>query len=186
MKYTSLLLVALAFTALSLTVPGCTSSTPAPAQATQKGAAFLQALRNAEYSVDFINTGKARLKDGVFEEPAAPGSATTTRVQLGEERALGDVNGDGAEDAAVTLWVQPGGTGTFHYVAVVINEKGMPKPLAPEFLGDRIIVKSLAIQPGKVVVTLLERRPDEPMTAKPTIEVTRTFKLQGGKLVEVK
>ena len=126
------------------------------------------------------------MKDGVFEEPAAPGSATKIKVQLGKDPAFGDLNGDGVEDAIVTLVVEPGGSGTFTYLAPVINDHGTPKPGAAVLLGDRIIVKSVSIQNGEVVVTMLTRKPDEPMSAEPTVEVTRTFKLQGDQLVEVK
>ena len=90
------------------------------------------------------------------------------------------------EDAAVTLVVDPGGSGTFTYLALVINEKGTAKPIASILLGDRIVLKSLAIQQCNVVVTMLKRKPNEPMGIEPKIEVTRTFKLQSDKLVEVK
>jgi hypothetical protein len=33
---------------------------------------------------------------------------------------------------------------------------------------------------------MITRKPDEPMSAEPKVEVTRTFKLQGDKLVEAK
>jgi hypothetical protein len=152
--------------------------------ASQEGVSIMQALPNAEYPIDVASTGKAQLEDGVFEEAAAPGSATKTRVSLGEEQAAGDLNGDGARDAAVTLVADPGGSGTFTYLAAVLNQGGVARPIASVFLGDRIIVKSLAIQSGEIVVTLLTRKPDEPMAAEPTVEVTQKFRLQGDELVE--
>jgi hypothetical protein len=88
------------------------------------------------------------------------------------------------EDAAATLVVDPGGSGTFTYLALVINDKGAARPLAAVLLGDRIIVRSILVQPGGVMATMLLRRPDEPMTARPRTEITRTFELQGGRLVE--
>ena len=145
----------------------------------------MKAIPNAEYLIEDIGSGKVSLKNGTFEEPTAPGSATTTKVQLGEEQAFGDVNGDGIDDAAVLLVADPGGSGTFTYLAIVINENGNAKPIASVFLGDRIIIKSLATDSGNVVVKLLDRKPDEPMSAEPTQEVTRTFKLVGDKIVEV-
>jgi len=157
-----------------------------PTQAPQNDDDFTQALSNAAYPVEGTSTGTAQLKDGVFEEPAAPGSATKIKVQLGKDPAFGDLNGDGVEDAIVTLVVEPGGSGTFTYLAPVINDHGTPKPGAAVLLGDRIIIKSVSIQNGEVVVTMLTRKPDEPMSAEPTVEVTRTFKLQGDQLVEVK
>jgi len=159
---------------------------PPPTQAPQHYTSILQSLPNAEYPIEIVSTGKAQLKDGAFEEPAAPGSAIKTRVWLGEEHAFGDVNGDGTEDIATTLVADPGGSGTFTYLALVINDKGAAKPLATILLGDRIIVKSLTIQSESVVVIMLDRKSDEPMSAEPKVEVTRTFKLQDDKLIELK
>ncbi len=157
-----------------------------PAQPPRQQASILDALPNAEYPIQIASTGKAQLKDGVFEEPVAPGAATKTTIRLGKEQAVGDVNGDGAEDAVVTLVVQPGGSGVFTFLALVLNDNGTAKPVTSVLLGDRILVKSLAIQPGAVVVRMLTRKPDEPMSVTPTVEVRRTFKLRGGKLVKEK
>jgi hypothetical protein len=150
----------------------------------QEGGSIMQALPNVEYPIDVASTGKAQLEDGVFEEAAAPGSATKTRISLGKEQTAGDLNGDGAKDAAVTLVADPGGSGTFTYLAAVVNQDGVARPIASVFLGDRIVVKSLAVQSGEIVVTLLTRKPDEPMAAEPMVEVTRKFRLQGDELVE--
>ena len=156
-----------------------------PTHVPQKSASILHALPNAEYPIKFTSTGKAQLKNGFFEESVAPGSATKTKIRLGKEQVFGDVNGDNAEDAAVTLVVDPGGSGTFIFLALVINKKGTAKPIASVLLGVRIIVKSLAIQSGSVVVTMLTRERGEPMSAEPKVEVTQTFKLQGDTLDEV-
>ncbi len=58
------------------------------------------------------------------------------------------------------------------------------QPAQVRLIGDRIVVKSLAIQPGTVVVTMLTRNPDEPMSAAPTVEVRRAFKVRGNHLLE--
>jgi len=157
-----------------------------PTQAPQSSASIRQTLPNAEYPIELTSTGKAQLKNGVLEESVAPGSATKTKIRLGKEQAFGDVNADGTEDAVVTLVVDPGGSGTFTYVALVLNETGTAKPLAAVLLGDRIILKSMAIQSGRITVTILSRKPDEPMSTEPKVEVTRTFKLQGDTLIESK
>ena len=147
---------------------------------------MVQALPNAEYPIDITSTGKAQLKSGAFEETAAPGSATMTQVTLGGQQAVGDLNGDGLQDAVVTLIVDPGGSGTFTYLAAVINQNGTPKPVASISIGDRIIVQSLVIQSSEIIVIYLTRKPEEPMSAPPTVEVTQIYKLQGNELVEQK
>lgn len=168
------------------TPAGDTSLDTAPTRTPQIKASILEALPNVEYLVELASTGKAQLKDGLFEEEAAPGSATKTKIQLGKIQAIGDVNGDGLEDAVVTLVVDPGGSGTFTYLALVLNQAGKPKPLAAVLMGDRIIVKSLALQNGNVQVTILTRKSDEPMSTEPTVEVMRVYNLQGDQLVETK
>jgi hypothetical protein len=145
----------------------------------------MQALPDAEYPIDLVRTGRAQLRDGVFEETVVPGSATKTRIMLGNQQADGDLNGDGIRDAAVTLIANPGGSGTFTYLAAVIAQNGTANPVASVLLGDRIIVKSLAIESGEIIVTLLTREPDEPMAARPTVERRRRFKLRDGNVIEI-
>jgi hypothetical protein len=173
-------------TSSTQTPAGDTSLDSAPTQTPQAKASILESLPNAKYLIELASTGKAQLKDGLFEENAAPGSATKTRIQLGKIQAVGDVNGDGLEDAVVTLVVDPGGSGTFTYLALVLNQEGKPKPLAAVLLGDRILVKSLALHNGIVEATMLTRKPDEPMSAEPTVEVIRRYNLLGDQLVETK
>ena len=55
---------------------------------------LLPDLRNAEYPIDITKSGKARLKDGYFEETVAPNAATKIKIWLGKQRVLGDLNGD--------------------------------------------------------------------------------------------
>jgi hypothetical protein len=143
-----------------------------------------QALANAAYPIEGAATGKVQLHDGQFEQAAAPGSAAKIEVRLGTAEAFGDVNGDGTEDAAVTLVADFGGSGTFTYLSLVLNEAGAVRSLPAVLLGDRIIVNSLAIHDGSVVVDMLTRRTDEPMSDTPTVAVTRTFTLRGERLME--
>jgi heat shock protein HslJ len=171
--------------ALSVTFVRADMAVTSHKHSRQLNASIKPALPNAEYPVDDASTGKAQLKDGVFEESIAPCSAGKIKVLLGKEQSFGDVNGDGAEDAAVTLVVDSGGSGTFTYLALVLNENGTAKPVSSILLGDRIVVKSLAIQAGKVVVTMFIRKPTDSMSMAPKIEVTRKFKLQSAKLIEV-
>ena len=158
---------------------GMSSAPPDPA-----GTSILEALRNAEYPIDVVRSGKVQLKDGFFEETVVPGSAIKTRISLGKQQVTGDLNGDGAQDAAVTVVANLGGTGTFTYLAAVGNRDGAAEPIASVFLGDRIAVSSLVIESGKIHVTVLTRKPGEAMVARPTVEVKRKFKLQGDLLVE--
>jgi hypothetical protein len=127
----------------------------------------------------------AQLQRGLFEAEAAPGSASKIRIQLMETpRASGDLNDDGADDKVVILNAETGGSGAFTYLAAVLYENGEAKPVASVLLGDRIQLRTIGIDHGIIRVTLLTRRPDEPMTAAPTVEERKSFKLEDGRLRE--
>jgi hypothetical protein len=136
------------------------------------------ALANAEYLSEFASSGKARLKDGVYREKAAPGSAIDIVIALADPYALGDLDGDGVEDAAVILIVESGGSGTFYYLCAVLNEDGTPLNEATLYLGDRIKIKDLSIRGGRIEIDMLVQGRGDPM-AKPTREVHQAYELSG-------
>jgi hypothetical protein len=111
------------------------------------------------------------------------GSATRLSVRIGDILATGDLDHDGVDDAAVTLIVDPGGSGTFIYLTAVLNEVQGPRAVASTLLGDRVAVKSIAIQDDTIVVRLLEHGPGEPLASVPTFPIDRIFTLQNGQLV---
>ncbi|MDR3576761.1 MAG: hypothetical protein P4L50_23095 [Anaerolineaceae bacterium] len=168
-----------------ITAPPITEPTVA-LTATQVTPSILPALANANYPIDITSTQMAQLKDGVFEESAAPGSASKITVTLGKNQVEGDLNGDGVPDSAVTLIADPGGSGTFTYLAAVINKNGTADPLNSVLLGDRIILKSLTFQSGQIEVEYLDHAANEPLASDPTLAVNKKFKLQDNKLIEVK
>jgi hypothetical protein len=155
-----------------------------PPRLTQEKPKFLSGLSEAEYPLDIFPAGKIKLINGLAEEPNAPGSATKIRVQLGKERAFGDINHDGALDAVVSLYVDTGGSGSFIYLSAVINRQNEPDSATTIFLGDRISIQSLAIESEIISLTTLERKPDEPMSAIPSVEKARKFIFQDNQLLE--
>jgi hypothetical protein len=144
MKTKSFMAISLLLACLLSACAGSAGATLSPTATTQSSIA--EALPNSKYLIDCTSSGNAQLKDGSFEEQAAPGSASFIKVQLGQQ-SFGDINGDGLEDAAVTLIADTGGSGTFTYLALVVNDNGTARPLPAVLLGDRIEVKSLTIHP---------------------------------------
>ncbi len=127
------------------------------------------------------------LRDGVFEEPAAPGSAAKITTRLLDARDVGDLAGKGLRDAAVVLTQTGGGSGTFYYLVAVLNAgsgKGTATPAV--LLGDRIGVEGIGIASGKITVRLMVRGPGEPFAAAPSLRATRIFEVKAGALSEVK
>ena len=64
------------------------------------------------------------MTDGVAETAAQPGSATKNIVRIVGDPVAGDADGDGDPDAALLIQNDPGGSGTFYYAVVAINEVG--------------------------------------------------------------
>jgi heat shock protein HslJ/LysM repeat protein len=139
-------------------------------------------LANAEYKSEFTQSGTAQLVDGEFSEPAAPGSATMTKVMLlPEYTAYGQLNGQDA--AAVVLVSDPGGSGTFYDLHAVVAEDEQPVDVASTSLGDRIQINSLAIENGLIVIDMVQAGPEDPMCC-PSQQVVKTYELEGDQLVE--
>jgi len=123
------------------------------------------------------------LAGGSLEVETAPGSASKMKVYIFDTPAVGDLNGDGVPDAAVLLAVDSGGSGTFYYAAAAININGVYKGTNAIFLGDRIAPQTVEIKNGEAIFNYAERKTGEPMTAQPSLGVSKYFTVSGGVLV---
>jgi hypothetical protein len=123
--------------------------------------------------------------EGRHEMPSAHGSATKTRSAVTGRPVYGDLDGDGAEDAVLLITHDPGGSGTFTYLAVAIFLKDGFQGVETFYVGDRIKPMEIAIRRGLIVVRYTDRRPQEPMSALPTVDQTRCLRLINGRLVEL-
>jgi uncharacterized membrane protein/heat shock protein HslJ len=142
----------------------------------------IEVLQNAKYQSEFAIDGSVKLSNGTYRGKLVPDSASELIVMLSDHVAFGDLNGDGAEDAVVVLISDPGGSGRFRHLGVVINEKGSPQHVASQLLGDRVKVNSLSVRSGEVAVQMMTHGPKDPMCC-PTLKVTWNYVLQEGKLV---
>lgn len=134
-------------------------------------------LKNAAYPNEWPKDGVAQLVDGVYREKYLPDSATEMVISLADIRTYGDLNGDGADDVLVILISSPGGSGTFFYLAAVLNQGGAPKPVATAFLGDRVIIRSAAVKAGQIVLEMITHGPDDPMCC-PNMDRRQVYILQ--------
>jgi hypothetical protein len=140
------------------------------------------ALRNATYPSEHPRSKQAMLRDGLYEEEVAPGSATKLHIQLADIVGFGSLDDDSLPDAAAVLIASPGGSGTFIYLVAVSNSDGTASPLATTLLGDRVAVRAVRIEDRKITVSMRVRGATDPF-ALLTREVTRTYSLQGNQLV---
>lgn len=142
----------------------------------------LETLGNAEYKLEYPSSGTAKLTDGVYKEKYTEDSASQLVITL-YNSSIGDLNGDGADDAAVILVSAPGGSGTFLDLAAVLNESGKPVNVATTFLGDRTQVKSFSVSSGYIDISAVTHGEDDPMCC-PTKQVSWSYQLQGNELVD--
>jgi len=139
-------------------------------------------LKSGEYRSEWSTEGKIKLSDGIYKEKITSESATEFVIKLSDRIAYGDLNGDGAEDAAVILASNPGGSGTFYELAAVINVKGKANYAASAFLGDRVKVEEVDIRSGQIVVKMVTHKRNDPMCC-PSLKVEQKYALQGDALV---
>jgi len=137
--------------------------------------------KNATYIVEGENV---TLTGGRAEE-IIPGSASKIITQYFGNEAKADFNGDGKDDVAFILTQDGGGSGTFFYVAVALSKGSGTIGTNAIFLGDRIAPQTTEFRNGEIIVNYADRRPGDSMTTRPSVGVSRYFKVIDGKLVEV-
>ena len=86
------------------------------------------------------------------------------------------------EDAAIFLIHDPGGSGTFFYVAGALNINGKFQGTNAMLLGDRITPRDLQIRNGVLIAKYADRRPGEPMIVPPSILMSKYLILKDDQL----
>jgi hypothetical protein len=136
---------------------------------------------NATYSID---GAPVTLINGRSEQAAVSGSAETITTQLFGAPVLGDVNGDGVNDAAVILVQTGAGSGTFYYAAVALATSSGTSSAGTVgtnaiLLGDRIAPDTTQIANGIITVNYADRKPTDPMSTPPSIGVSKYLVVAG-------
>ncbi|MCA9363205.1 META domain-containing protein [Candidatus Kaiserbacteria bacterium] len=120
---------------------------------------------NTTYDID----GEAfALVDGLVQKSIAPDSASKNTVRTFGEPAYGDIDGDGDDDAVLILVQDFGGSGTFYYVAVAVNDNGIYKGTDTILLGDRISPQNYSIFDGRAEVNYVVRQDGEDFSVPPS------------------
>jgi len=148
----------------------------------------LAELENVTYTGIGDGQAPVTLTDGEWQgQPFVDGGASRPRVGLVRDfRLTGDLNGNGAEETVVLLWSNSGGSGTFDYLAIVgRDESGAALNLATAALGDRVKIRTAAIDAGgMIVVNTVQAGPDDAACC-PGQKFKRTFILAQDSLSEV-
>jgi len=144
---------------------------------------MVKAFKNGTYAID---SAPVTLLGGISVVLAAPDSvAEVTTRYLGNE-AFGDLNGDGRDDGIFILAQENGGSGTFFYAAAALSSDQGYMGTNAVLLGDRIAPQTTEFKNGLIIVNYAERSPGEPMTAQPSVGVSKYFSVGLGALIEWK
>ncbi len=145
----------------------------------------LDQLRNAEYHLPLLGDEDTPIQFTDGQGQFVFGEGATERVHAGlvnDTVAFGDLDGDAIADAVAVVFISGGGSGTFIHLVAMLDRDGAPIQVAHAFLGDRVPVNSLAIASGEIVAQTIMHRPSDGLCC-PTLEITRSFALQGIQLV---
>jgi hypothetical protein len=121
-----------------------------------------------------IDTQEFDMSDGVAEIAPSQGSGTANTLRLIGVPVLGDSDGDGNPDAALLVEHDPGGSGTFYYAVVAINDGGSYRASNAVLLGDRIEPRAVEFTDGRFVYTYAERKPGDAMSERGSVEKSVT------------
>lgn len=129
----------------------------------------------------WAKSGKVCFSNGEYREPKVPGSTTELTVKLTNKKAFGKL--EGKEAGAAILVTEPGGSGTFYDLALLVKkEQGWINQDAA-FLGDRIKIHSLAVLNEEIVIGMTNHGPADAMCC-PNRQVIQRFVLRDGRLIK--
>jgi hypothetical protein len=127
-------------------------------------------------------TATVRLQDGALL--SLPPDLAGKNISVFGQEVSGDLDGDGRADLIALVTDVTDGSGTFFYA---VGARGTADGYAPltnmVFLGDRIAPQSSWYADGAAHIAYAERRKDEPMTARPSVGVSLTLRIEGTTLV---
>jgi hypothetical protein len=169
------------------------SSTPAYAQTTEPitptvattpvtftipSTISIEALSNLTYTLSSLGGASLGLSGGVFEDAERGARSALQDSTI----ALGDLDGDGQQDAVVIITTTIGES-TFVDLAAVLQRDGILVNLPSMTLGDRVQVSNTAIVDGVIRLGLVVHGPDDLLCC-PTLSTARAYRLRDGQLVD--
>jgi len=112
-------------------------------------------------------------------------SENSVKTLIFGKPVLGDLNGDGINDAAVIITQDTGGSGLFYYVAAAISDTKGAHGTNAIFLGDRIAPQNIEIKNQQIIANYADRKSGEPMTKTPSEGVSAYLIFDGTVLKKI-
>lgn len=179
---------------LLIVLIGCRPATPPPAFVDQTEAApdpinesisspatptiapdQVEEIRNAQYQLGTAEGLQlVQLANGTFEQ-GTPGSEDFISVQVTDFVAIGDLNADGSEEAAVLISENYGGTGVFVFLTIYSKIDETWTFQTSSMVDDRPELRELSISNNEIFLDAVIHGTDEPMCC-PTLRTMRHYR----------
>ena len=174
----------LAFTVLLVAVMACSRGGPVVVTEEVGGVPTAFELAHATYSG--IMNEPVTLTGGRWEgEPYVEGGASCPTVGLVDHFTLtGDLDGDGLDEAVTLLWESSGGSGNRLFLAAVASGDGVITNLSTALIGDRVQIRSGAIDAGRITLDIVRAGPEDAACC-PTEKALATWALSGDGLSQI-
>lgn len=140
-------------------------------------------VKNYRYYLAF---GKkyVQLKDGGSKKGNNPDNYLNAELKI---FSLGDLDGNGTDDAVVILVHNSMGSGSFFELTGLVAdpEDDCIRQTNSILLGDRIIIHSLSLNSGKILLDHTVAQPGDPSCC-PTKRIVRQFRVTDNRITEIK
>jgi hypothetical protein len=142
----------------------------------------VEQIRNGPYQLGFtdalriIQLSEGRYQDGV------PSDANYVEVHVTDFIALGDINGDGVNEAAALVAEDYGGTGVFVFLALYVEKAGEPEFLTSVYIDDRPVIEDVSFDGNQVFLVSITHDADDPFCCA-TLKNERHYQLNDNQLI---
>jgi heat shock protein HslJ len=131
------------------------------------------------FTSESVQSGNFQLENGIYKEPAAPGSTSFVTIRLTDHIVYNTLGSQ--ESAAVILTIDSGGSGTFYHLYILKKNDNGWQEINSHFLGDRISIEEFIVEDNTIKIKLLGPAQDEPITGK-GLTTFRTFSFEGDEI----
>jgi hypothetical protein len=158
-------------------LPESASITPGiPTQAAPLSGISADQVKNAEYQLGAADVPRmVQMVNGSYQEGAA-GGADFVEVRVTDFIALGDIDGDGVNEAAALVSENYGGSGVFVFLALYTVQNDAAAFQSSVFVDDRPQINAIAIEDNAVKLDIVVHGKDDPMCC-PSLQTQRQYRL---------